>query len=84
MTTECSSLTVTLVLTLRKFGSLVFSLVYFKNPFTVAHWVGTIMVFLGTLIFTEVPQKVVGALSPPVTDKKEKVVKDEVQKKKAN
>lgn len=54
LTTECTSLTVTLVVTLRKFLSLIFSIVYFKNPFTVEHWFGTALVFLGTLLFTEV------------------------------
>ncbi|XP_050432464.1 UDP-xylose and UDP-N-acetylglucosamine transporter [Adelges cooleyi] len=58
LTTECSSLTVTLVLTLRKFTSLLFSILYFSNPFTIYHWIGTILVFGGTIIFTEVPQKV--------------------------
>ncbi|XP_044765866.1 UDP-xylose and UDP-N-acetylglucosamine transporter-like [Coccinella septempunctata] len=53
LTTECTSLTVTLVLTLRKFMSLVISIVYFKNPFTAYHWFGTFLVFMGTLIFTE-------------------------------
>lgn len=60
LTTECSSLTVTLVVTLRKFVSLLFSIVYFNNPFTIYHWVGTTLVFIGTLVFTElipVPQK---------------------------
>ncbi|KAL3290019.1 hypothetical protein HHI36_023391 [Cryptolaemus montrouzieri] len=54
LTTECASLTVTLVITLRKFMSLIISIVYFQNPFTVYHWFGTLLVFLGTLIFTEV------------------------------
>lgn len=54
---ECSSLTVTLVITLRKFVSLIFSILYFKNPFTIYHWVGTSLVFAGTVIFTELPQK---------------------------
>lgn len=53
LTTECSSLTVTLVVTLRKFVSLLFSIVYFNNPFTIYHWIGTTLVFVGTLIFTE-------------------------------
>ncbi|XP_017777862.1 PREDICTED: UDP-xylose and UDP-N-acetylglucosamine transporter-like [Nicrophorus vespilloides] len=57
LTTECTSLTVTLVVTLRKFLSLIFSIVYFNNPFTVGHWFGTALVFVGTLIFTEVFQK---------------------------
>lgn len=54
LTTECASLTVTLVITLRKFFSLLFSIIYFQNPFTFAHWIGTIMVFTGTLMFAEV------------------------------
>lgn len=58
LTTECSSLTVTLVVTLRKFVSLLFSIVYFSNPFTVYHWLGTLLVFIGTLIFTEVVSNV--------------------------
>jgi UDP-xylose/UDP-N-acetylglucosamine transporter B4 len=52
LTTECSSLTVTLVLTLRKFTSLLISILYFDNPFTFWHWFGTSCVFVGTLMFT--------------------------------
>ncbi|XP_061494064.1 nucleotide sugar transporter SLC35B4 isoform X2 [Rhineura floridana] len=54
LTTECTSLTVTLVVTLRKFVSLIFSILYFRNPFTVWHWIGTLFVFVGTLMYTEV------------------------------
>lgn len=54
LTAECSSLTVTLVVTLRKFVSLLFSIIYFDNPFTLYHWIGTLLVFCGTIIFTEV------------------------------
>uniref|UniRef100_A0A8D1GJL9 Solute carrier family 35 member B4 n=2 Tax=Sus scrofa TaxID=9823 RepID=A0A8D1GJL9_PIG len=54
LTTECTSLTVTLVVTLRKFVSLIFSILYFRNPFTLWHWLGTVFVFLGTLMYTEV------------------------------
>lgn len=54
LTTECSSLTVTLVVTLRKFVSLLFSIIYFRNPFTLYHWSGTLLVFVGTIIFTEI------------------------------
>ncbi|XP_039180683.1 UDP-xylose and UDP-N-acetylglucosamine transporter [Crotalus tigris] len=54
LTTECTSLTVTLVVTLRKFVSLIFSILYFRNPFTVWHWLGTFLVFLGMLLYTEV------------------------------
>ena len=55
LTTECASLTVTLVVTLRKFLSLLFSIMYFKNPFTVYHWIGTSLVFGGTLLFSDIP-----------------------------
>jgi solute carrier family 35 (UDP-xylose/UDP-N-acetylglucosamine transporter), member B4 len=55
LTSECSSLTVTLVVTLRKFLSLLFSILYFQNPFTRAHWVGTFLVFAGTLLFSDIP-----------------------------
>ncbi|XP_001607193.1 UDP-xylose and UDP-N-acetylglucosamine transporter-like [Nasonia vitripennis] len=58
LTTECASLTVTLILTLRKFLSLIFSILYFKNPFTIYHWIGTLLVFIGTIIFTEVVPKI--------------------------
>ncbi|KAI1301277.1 UDP-xylose and UDP-N-acetylglucosamine transporter [Halotydeus destructor] len=54
LTTECSSLTVTLVITLRKFMSLVISIVYFQNPFTMYHWIGAILVFIGTFMFVEI------------------------------
>uniref|UniRef100_A0A6Q2Y4M1 Solute carrier family 35 member B4 n=1 Tax=Esox lucius TaxID=8010 RepID=A0A6Q2Y4M1_ESOLU len=62
LTTECASLTVTLVVTLRKFMSLIISILYFNNPFTAWHWLGTAVVFLGTLIYTEVWTSVRGAL----------------------
>lgn len=65
LTTECSSLTVTLVVTLRKFVSLLFSIVYFSNPFTIYHWVGTLLVFIGTIIFTEVVPRFLSSLGGP-------------------
>jgi solute carrier family 35 (UDP-xylose/UDP-N-acetylglucosamine transporter), member B4 len=55
LTTECSSLTVTLVVTLRKFVSLLFSIWYFNNPFTIWHWLGTVLVFGGTALFSDIP-----------------------------
>ncbi|XP_064113320.1 UDP-xylose and UDP-N-acetylglucosamine transporter-like [Macrobrachium nipponense] len=66
LTSECSSLTVTLVLTLRKFASLVFSIIYFQNPFTFYHWVGTVLVFAGTLLFTGV----IGPAAAPSVEQK--------------
>lgn len=57
LTTECVSLTVTLVVTLRKFSSLLFSIFYFRNSFTVYHWIGTAFVFIGTVTFVEIIPK---------------------------
>ncbi|XP_067626885.1 UDP-xylose and UDP-N-acetylglucosamine transporter isoform X2 [Eurosta solidaginis] len=59
LTTECASLTVTLVVTLRKFVSLLFSILYFQNAFTIYHWIGTSLVFFGTIVFTEVIPRIV-------------------------
>ncbi|XP_043262254.1 UDP-xylose and UDP-N-acetylglucosamine transporter [Colletes gigas] len=70
LTTECTSLTVTLVITLRKFLSLLFSIVYFQNPFTVYHWIGTLLVFVGTVIFTEILPKIAESLQPKEKTKK--------------
>lgn len=70
LTTECSSLVVTLVVTLRKFVSLLFSIVYFNNPFTIYHWIGTILVFVGTIIFTEVIPSVQKSLTKPQSKEK--------------
>ena len=54
LTTECSSLIVTLVITLRKFVSLIISIIYFQNEFTLYHWIGTTAVFLGTFLFSNI------------------------------
>ncbi|KAJ7357777.1 hypothetical protein OS493_023254 [Desmophyllum pertusum] len=64
LTSECTSLTVTLVVTLRKFMSLMFSIFYFQNPFTPFHWCGTVLVFGGTLIFVELATKIRDVLMP--------------------
>ncbi|XP_066525090.1 UDP-xylose and UDP-N-acetylglucosamine transporter [Hoplias malabaricus] len=71
LTTECTSLTVTLVVTLRKFLSLIISILYFRNPFTAWHWVGTAVVFLGTLIYTEVWSSIQTAIKGEKPAKKE-------------
>jgi len=55
LTTECTSLTASLVLTFRKFLSLLFSIWYFQNPFTLQHWIGTCFVFCGIILFTDIP-----------------------------
>lgn len=71
LTSECASLTVTLVVTLRKFMSLMFSIFYFQNPFTQYHWFGTVLVFGGTLIFVELASKIREALLPKKETKTE-------------
>ena len=53
LTSEVPSLICTLVVTLRKFFSLLFSIYYFQNPFSVYHWIGTSLVFGGTIIFLD-------------------------------
>ena len=53
LTTEFSSLSVTLVVTLRKFLSLMVSIFFFQNPFTLYHWIATVLVFTGTFIFLD-------------------------------
>jgi UDP-xylose/UDP-N-acetylglucosamine transporter B4 len=45
--------------------------VYFKNEFTFAHWLGTFLVFSGTLIFTEVVDKFRATMSGPLPKKVE-------------
>ncbi|KAK0182083.1 hypothetical protein PV327_000252 [Microctonus hyperodae] len=70
LTTECTSLTVTLVVTLRKFISLLFSIVYFQNSFSTYHYIGTALVFIGTIIFTEVLPKLRESLQSPQEIKK--------------
>jgi len=54
LTGLCTSLTITLLITLRKFFSLILSIYIFKNVFTIQHWLGTVLVFTGTLIFADI------------------------------
>ncbi|KAI6229290.1 hypothetical protein M3Y95_00515400 [Aphelenchoides besseyi] len=49
---EMDSLSVTLLVTLRKFFSLLISIVYFGNVFTLQHWSGAALVFVGTLVYS--------------------------------
>lgn len=46
-TGAAGTLTCTLTLTIRKCISLVISILYFRNPFTIYHWLGSTLVFLG-------------------------------------
>lgn len=78
LTTECTSLTVNLVITLRKFTSLILSIVYFQNPFTFWHWIGTALVFIGTFMFSNVTSGFISSIftrqtvkTPPTPKKDE-------------
>lgn len=64
MTSVATSLTLNLVLNLRKFSSLMFSIVYFKNDFGFGAKMGSLLVFVGTLIYTHAGLK---ANSKPIT-----------------
>lgn len=57
LTSSTSTLTCTLVMTLRKFISLVLSIIFFGNPFTAAHWAGAVLVFVGLLLEKLWPEK---------------------------
>lgn len=70
LTTECKSLTINLVIALRKFISLLISIFYFHNAFTMYHWIGTASVFIGTLLFSDVHTKVWQLIHPPPPEKK--------------
>jgi len=52
LTSVSNTLTTTLTVTIRKFASLIFSILYFKNPFTVLHWVGSVLVFCGAALYS--------------------------------
>jgi UDP-xylose/UDP-N-acetylglucosamine transporter B4 len=71
LSSECSSLSVVMVLTLRKVLSLLFSVYYFGNEFTSQHWCGAALVFTGTVMYSDVPYMVVKYL----IDKKENETK---------
>ncbi|RVE55175.1 hypothetical protein evm_000073 [Chilo suppressalis] len=53
LATKETSVTVTFILTLRKFLSLLLSSIIFKNNLTVLHVIGTIFVTVGTVIYFE-------------------------------
>ena len=52
LSSHYSSLTITMILTFRKFLSIILSISFFGNIVTAWHWLGTTLVFAGTLIFS--------------------------------
>lgn len=53
-TMRMGTLTCTFATTIRKFLTLLFSVLYFGNPFTTSHWIGSTLVFLGAALYTNV------------------------------
>ncbi|KAG4088677.1 UAA transporter [Neocallimastix lanati (nom. inval.)] len=54
-----TALTLNLILSLRKFVSLLLSIFIFKNPLKLGHWIGTIILFAGTVMyFKDTPSKI--------------------------
>ena len=71
LTTEFSSLSVTLVVTLRKFLSLMVSIFFFQNPFTLYHWIATALVFAGTFIFLDLHNRLLEIWKPIEKEKEQ-------------
>lgn len=59
LSSHYSSLTITMLLTLRKFISIIISVWFFDNAVIIWHWIATLLVFIGTIIFSTDIQKVV-------------------------
>jgi len=49
----CSSVTLNLILNIRKFISLIISVIFYKNPFSLWSWFGSIFVFVGVLLYVK-------------------------------
>ncbi|EGG24692.1 Putative Permease [Cavenderia fasciculata] len=65
LTGKTSTLTCTLVISIRKFISIIFSVIYFNNPFTSTLWTCTALVLLGTFIYSDPFKK----KEPPAKEK---------------
>jgi len=53
----CSSVTLNLILSIRKFTSLILSVILFKNIFPFWSWIGSIFVFVGIIWYARVSDK---------------------------
>eukprot|EP00736_Rhodelphis_marinus_P001564 Rmarinus@m.28405 len=71
------TLNATLIVNLRKFFSLVISVLYFQNPFLLLHWLGALLVFGGICLYTLSINYPVNLWSrPDSTEKKRKEKKE--------
>lgn len=57
VTSSMGTLACTFATTVRKFISLIFSVIYFQNPFTSIHTAGAVCVFIGTYLFATAPSE---------------------------
>lgn len=64
MTAAASSLTLNLVLNLRKFTSLLISINYFDNEFGDGAKMGTALVIMGTVVYSQAGMKQSSASAP--------------------
>lgn len=58
-----SSVTLNLILTCRKFVSLIISVVLFQHQFGIENWIGATLVFLGTALYSYPDKRVVAKKS---------------------
>jgi UDP-xylose/UDP-N-acetylglucosamine transporter B4 len=56
LSSTTTSVTLNLVLTIRKFISVIISVVFFNNPFYLGNWIGFLIVIVGTIIYI-LPEK---------------------------
>jgi len=55
LTPIADPLTINVVLTVRKFASLLLSIIAFRNTFTLAHWAGMVAITAGVLVYLQSP-----------------------------
>ncbi|OUM63286.1 hypothetical protein PIROE2DRAFT_10184 [Piromyces sp. E2] len=78
-----TSLTLNLILSLRKFASLLLSIFIFKNPLKLGHWIGTIILFFGTIMyFNDTPSNI--SSNEKTKESKESVKQNKEKKEKDN
>jgi len=49
---ESTAIVLVMVLTIRKFLTIMISIYQFKHPFTTYHWIGTMLVFSGSILYS--------------------------------
>ena len=65
-----TSVTLNLVLSIRKFISLIISVIVFKNPFSGIQWAGSLLVVVGTLLYVR-PETQITSIKTDTKKKKE-------------